>query len=100
RLVDSGGDGRGYLGVVTSGPFAEPDGLRADAPIVVTSTVRGATFLPRWHGRVQVEILGEEIHGALQPPRFRPRPNSPVFALGHEETATTLKVGGEITVGL
>lgn len=100
RPTDRGGDGRQYLAVVTAGPFAEPDGLRADAHLVVTSTVRGTTFLPRWHGRVQVEILGEELHDTLQPPRFRPRPNSPVFPLGQEETGQTLKVAGEITVGL
>src|SRR5688572_16345402 len=54
RGKDKGGDGRDYLGIVVEGPFAEPDGLRADAPIVVTTTVRGATFMPRYHGRVQV----------------------------------------------
>src|SRR5436305_1864093 len=39
RAKDKGGDGREYLGAVVQGPFAEPDGLRADAPIVVTTTV-------------------------------------------------------------
>ena len=39
--IRSRSDGRSYLGVVVKGPFAEPDGLRSDAPIVVTSTVRG-----------------------------------------------------------
>jgi len=61
RPKDKGGDGRQYLGAVVEGPFAEPDGLRADAPLVVTTAVRGATFMPRYHGRVQVEIIGEEI---------------------------------------
>src|SRR5262249_17056813 len=70
-------DGRSYLGIVVAGPFAEPDGLRADAPAVITTTVRGGIFLPRYHGRVQVEILGEEMAGGLLgPPRFRPLPNS------------------------
>jgi len=32
-------DGRTYLGIVVSGPFAEPDGLRADANVIVTTTV-------------------------------------------------------------
>jgi DNA helicase HerA-like ATPase len=100
RPVSHGGDGRNYLGVVSAGPFAEPDGLRADAPLVVTTTVRGATFLPRWHGRVQVQILGEEIQGTLHPPRFRPRPNSPVFALSQKETAHILKLDGNVTVGV
>ncbi len=100
RPVDKGGDGRHYLGAVVEGPFAEPDGLRADAPIVVTTTVRGATFMPRYHGRVQIEIIGEEIDGSLVPPRFRPLPNSPVFTLDKEETEEKLKLVGEVNLGL
>lgn len=100
RPPEQGGDGRQYLGAVVQGPFAEPDGLRADAPIVVTTTVRGATFIPRYHGRVQVEILGEEINNTLVPPRFRPLPNSPVFPLSREETLEKLKLAGDVTLGL
>jgi DNA helicase HerA-like ATPase len=100
RPRESGGDGRQYLGVVVEGPFAEPDGLRADAPIVVTTTVRGATFMPRYHGRVQVEVLGEEIDGVLEPPRFRPLPNSPVFALDQAETKEKLKLIADVRIGL
>src|SRR5262245_5845093 len=37
--IESRSDGRTYLGVVVKGPFAEPDGLRADAPLVVTTAV-------------------------------------------------------------
>lgn len=100
RPPDKGGDGRQYLGAVVQGPFAEPDGLRADAPLVVTTTVRGATFMPRYHGRIQVEILGEEIEGTIVPPRFRPLPNSPVFVLNDDETTERLKLGGDVTLGL
>jgi len=100
RPVEKGGDDRQYLGAVVEGPFAEPDGLRADAPIVITTTVRGATFMPRYHGRVQIEIIGEEVDGALLPPRFRPLPNSPVFVLNKEETEVKLKLGGEVSLGL
>ena len=100
RPVAKGGDGRQYLGAVVQGPFAEPDGLRADAPIVVTTTVRGATFIPRYHGRVQVEILGEELDDTLAPPRFRPLPNSPVFPLSQEETIARLKLMGNVVLGL
>jgi len=99
RAKDKGGDGRQYLGAVTQGPFAEPDGLRADAPIVVTTTVRGAAFMPKYHGRVQVEILGEEIDGSSVPPRFRPLPNSPVFAISDQETSDILGLAGEIELG-
>lgn len=98
-LKDDGAVDRTYLGVVVAGPFAEPDGLRADSPIVVATTVQGRIFLPRYHGRVHLQILGEESGGQLVPPRWRPRPNSPVFPLDLEETERVLKVGGEARVG-
>jgi len=99
RPRDAGGDGRQYLGAVTGGPFAEPDGLRADAPIIVTTTVQGAMFTPRYHGRVQVELLGEEVDDILTPPRFRPRPNSPVFVVSEEETSRIMGLGGDLNLG-
>ncbi len=101
--IKSLADNRVYLGVVVQGPFAEPDGLRADAPIVVSITVRGL-LLPKYHGRVQVEIVGEEITDAggnrtVIPPRYRPLPNSGVFVLDTVETAAVLRVGGDLLVG-
>jgi DNA helicase HerA-like ATPase len=98
-LKDDGAIDREYLGVVVSGPFAEPDGLRADSPIVIATTVQGRIFLPRYHGRVHVEILGEDSGGQLVPPRWRPRPNSPVFPLDLRETELVLKVGGDARLG-
>jgi len=97
------GDGRVYLGVVVAGPFAEPDGLRADAPILVAVTVRGALLLPKYHGRAQVALIAEELSGdppTYVPPRRRPRPNSPVFVLDAAETAAVLKTNGDIQLGL
>jgi hypothetical protein len=94
-------DGRQYLGIVVAGPFAEPDGLRADAPALVTTAVQGATFMPRYHGRVQVELLGERSpQGTLMPPRLRPLPNSPVFVLDSEATADVLRVDGTLQLGV
>jgi hypothetical protein len=93
-------DGREYLGIVVEGPFAEPDGMRADAPIIVTTTVRGI-FMPKYHGRVHIEILGEVMgDGTVVPPRFRPLPNSPVFTLDMDETAHHLKLSGDVGLGL
>jgi DNA helicase HerA-like ATPase len=100
KSPEDGGDGRCYLGAVVQGPFAEPDGLRADAPIVITTTVRGTQFTPRYHGRVQVEVLGEEIDGGLVPPRFRPLPNSYVKPLSADETEEKLKLAGNVRLGL
>jgi DNA helicase HerA-like ATPase len=93
-------DIRRYLGIVVKGPFAEPDGLRGDAPIMITTAVRGGIFIPRYHGRVQVELLGEEVNDVLIPPRLRPLPNSPVFVLDMDETAQTLRLGGDIPLGV
>jgi uncharacterized protein len=93
-------DKRIYIGSVVSGPFAEPDGLKADSSILVATTVQGKILLPRYHGRAYVQIVGEEVEGRVIPPRYRPRPNSPVFSLTAAETSSILKVGGDIKVGL
>ncbi len=93
-------DKRTYLGIVVKGPFAEPDGLRGDAPIMITTAVRGGIFIPRYHGRVQVELLGEEVNGVLIPPRLRPLPNSPVFVLDTNETSHTLRLDGDVALGV
>lgn len=98
-LRDNGTVDRRFLGVVVAGPFAEPDGLRADSPIVVATTVQGRIFLPRYHGRVHVQILGEEIGSQLIPPRWRPRPNSPVFQLDLQETEQVLRISGNARLG-
>lgn len=98
--ITSVGDKRRYLGMVTSGPFAEPDGLRADANVIVTTSVRGGILMPRYHGRVQVELLGEELDGRLVPPRFRPLPNSPVHVLGAAEKMAAFHADGDIGLGV
>ncbi len=100
QSVRNNEDNRSYLGIVVQGPFAEPDGLRGDAPIMITTAVRGGIFMPRYHGRIQVELLGEEVDGSLIPPRLRPMPNSPVFILKADETAHMLKLKGDISLGV
>lgn len=101
RIAAGGDTPRSYVGLVTAGPFCEPDGLRGDAPLIVTTAARGARmFVPRYHGRAEVEIVGEEGRGGLRPPRFRPRPNSPVFVLDQGEVAAFLNAGGDIQLGL
>jgi DNA helicase HerA-like ATPase len=99
--IQSRKDERKYLGVVTAGPFAEPDGLRADSDILKAVATHRGDYLPPFHGRVQVTILGEELEdGALSPPRLRPLPNSPVFVLDDAEAAKVLKCGGDVRLGL
>lgn len=93
-------DQREYLGVVVKGPFAEPDGLRPDSHLVITTTIHGGMFMPSHHGRVHIELLGQRVDKVLQPPQFRPLPNSPVFVLDESETADVLRVRGDIRIGL
>lgn len=102
RSKENGGDGRIYRGIVVAGPFHEPDGIRADAQVMVTTTVHGGIFMPNFHGKVLIELLGELSDGMMMPPRFRPLPNSPVFVLSSEETAKALKANPEpgITLGM
>ena len=99
--IRSRGDGRAYLGIVTAGPFAEPDTLRADSHLLVTVTSRGGIYLPPYHGRARVSILGEELaDGTLAPPRLRPLPNSPVIPLTDAESAAVLRTFGDVRLGL
>lgn len=102
RTKENGGDGRTYRGIVVAGPFHEPDGIRADANVIVTTTVHGGIFMPNFHGKVLIELLGEVSDGIMMPPRFRPLPNSPVFVLSPEDTAKALKVDADpgITLGM
>ncbi len=99
--IKSRHDERKYLGVVTAGPFAEPDGLRGDSPMLTAVATHGGDYLPPYHGRFQVTILGEELErGELTPPRLRPLPNSPVFVLDDAEAGKVLKCGGNVRLGL
>ena len=99
--IESRRDGRAYLGIVQEGPFAEPDGLRGDAPLVVTVQVRsGRMLLPQYHGRVHIELMGQRSGSTIVPPRFRPMPSSPVFMLDAQETRELLGCDGDIALGL
>lgn len=99
--IESEGDGRTYLGIVQAGPFAEPDGLRGDAPLIVTVQVRsGQMLLPQFHGRIHIEMMGQRSGKAVIPPRFRPLPSSPVYLLGADETRELLRCDGDMALGL
>ncbi len=99
--IESPADGRTYLGAIVEGPFTEPDGLRADSTPLVVTTIQGGLLMPPYHGRAQVEILGERsANGALIPPNRRPKPNSPVFSLNTEESAQTLRIRDGLRLGL
>jgi len=74
-----------YLGVVASGPFAEPDALGAAAPTLVVAAAHGAALTPKYHGIAQINVFGERVEGMIIPPLRRPCPNSPVFLLEDDD---------------
>lgn len=100
--VKSREDGRAYLGVVVRGPFAEPNAIPANSTMAIGVVTHGKklTYTFDYHGRAEVELLGEESQGTLKPPRFRPRPQSPVFILDDEESERVLGVGGDLSLGI
>ncbi len=100
--VKSHEDKRSYLGLVVRGPFAEPDAVSANSTIAVGVVVQGKklTYTFDYHGRAEIEILGEESGGKLVPPGRRPRPKSPVFLLDDEESEHVLGMNGDLCLGM
>jgi DNA helicase HerA-like ATPase len=99
-LDDHGNLQRTYLGAVVAGPFWDPDGIPVNSPLLEQNTVQGSRLLARYHGRASVHLVGEESNGQLVPPRFRPRPNSPVHVLDRDDTAKALNLTGNLRLGL
>ncbi|WP_395851061.1 ATP-binding protein [Cystobacter fuscus] len=96
-------DRHSYLGVVVRGPFSEPDAVAANSTIAVGVVVQGKklSYTFDYHGRAEIEILGEESDdGTLIPPGHRPRPKSPVFLLDDEESEHVLGMKGELCLGM
>ncbi|WP_083681350.1 ATP-binding protein [Archangium sp. Cb G35] len=101
--VKSKEDKRKYLGLVVRGPFAEPDAVSASSTIAVGVVVQGKklTYTFDYHGRAEIEILGEELEGGkLVPPGRRPRPKSPVFLLDEAESERVLGMKGNLCLGM
>ena len=99
--IESIHDQRTYLGVISAGPFAMPDSLKSDSPILLAVATRGGQYLPPYHGRVEVSLLGEQLKdGSLAPPRLRPLPHSPVYRLTEAQSAEVLKAEGDLRLGL
>jgi hypothetical protein len=102
RIV-SGKDGRQYSGRIVEGPFFDPDVLKRDStPVqfIVMNQGRGKVLsLPEYHGRIQIELLGEDHNGILYGAVRRPHPASPVYAYDADKMAGMLHLAGDIILG-
>lgn len=97
--IESHPDGRRYVGTVSSGPFYDPDGISAESTAMVISAVNGAIGMPGHHGRLQLQLLGEEKGGRIGPANRRPVPNSPVFLVDDAEMSSILGLEGDFAIG-
>jgi hypothetical protein len=94
-------DKRKYVGFVASGPFSDPDGIRADSTAMVVSAVSGAISMPNCHGRITISLLGlEHGDGRIGPANRRPIPNSPVFTVDDADMAKILNLSGDFDLGV
>jgi hypothetical protein len=92
-------DGRTYLAQVAQGPYAAPNGLPANSPLLLATQVEGTLFTPPYHGWVELAILGEVKDGNVIVPLYRPRPNSLVRLLDLEQTRAALHCDGDLRLG-
>jgi hypothetical protein len=97
-------DERQYTGRVVEGPFYDPDALKRDSTpvqfIILNQGEGKALALPEYHGRVQIEVLGEERGGILYGATRRPHPASPIFPYNSDLMKEMLHMRGKIILGL
>jgi len=102
-LIESDEDQRRYSGRIVEGPFFDPDVLKRDStPVqfIILHQGQGKRLsLPEYHGRIHIELLGEEVNGLLYPTTRRPRPASPVFAYQSSMMSDMLHLRGNILLG-
>src|SRR6266516_3184364 len=102
-LITSNRDKRRYTGRIVEGPFFDPDVLKRDStPVqfIILNQGQGKVLsLPEYHGRIEIEILGEEVNGLLYPTTRRPRPASAVFSYQSSMMSDMLHLGGNILLG-
>jgi uncharacterized protein len=92
-------DGKTYLAQVIRGPFAQPNGLPANSPLLRVTQVENTMFTPPYHGWVIMALLGEVEGDNLIVPLHRPRPNSKVRLLSIDKTREALNCEGDIRLG-
>lgn len=93
-------DRREFTGIVSAGPFAEPDGLSPQSPSLIISAVNKAMMMPNYHGRMQVSLMTELLDGRQVAPRHRPKPNSPVWTVPDDEMSSILNIHGDVRLGV
>ena len=101
--IQCNGDGKEYTGRIVEGPFFDPDALKRDSTpvefIVMNQSIGKILLLPEYHGRIVIEILGEEHNGTLLGAVRRPHPGSPVKLYDTAMMQNMLNLRGNICLG-
>ncbi|MHB8595785.1 MAG: ATP-binding protein [Ktedonobacteraceae bacterium] len=95
-------DRKEYTGRILEGPFFDPDALKRDStPVQFIIMNQGGKkpFIPEYHGRIVVEILGEERGGILLGAVRRPHPGSPIIPFQQAMMEKLLHLEGKICLG-
>jgi DNA helicase HerA-like ATPase len=102
-LIHSIADDRYYSGRIVEGPFYDPDALKRDSTpvqfIILNQGTGKVLSLPEYHGRISIEILGEERDGTRFGAVRRPRPGSPVKPYDSTMMKDMLNLSGNICLG-
>jgi DNA helicase HerA-like ATPase len=102
-LIHSVEDDRYYSGRIVEGPFYDPDALKRDATpvqfIILNQGIGKVLSLPEYHGRISIEILGEERNGTRFGAVRRPRPGSPVKPYDTDMMKDMLNLRGNVCLG-
>ncbi len=96
-------DHKEYTGRIVEGPFFDPDVLKRDSTplqfIIMNQGGGKMPFIPEYHGRVVIEILGEERSGTLLGAVRRPHPGSPIKPYDQSMMQSMLHLDGKICLG-
>ena len=92
-----------FFGVITGGPFYEPDAVSKDSALARASILQAGSvrFTPDYHAVCSVQIMGEldDANMRILGTFTRPRPQSKVRAITSEEIEKFLELEGDMYLG-
>ena len=92
-----------FFGVITGGPFYEPDAVSKDSALARASILQAGSvsFTPDYHAVCSVQIMGEldDVNMRILGTFTRPRPQSKVRAITSDEIEKFLELKGDMYLG-
>lgn len=100
---DFDGSVRNFFGIITKGPFYEPDAVSKDSAFARASILEAESvkFKPNYHAVCFAQIMGEidvsqmKMHGTF----IRPKPQASVHSITSDEISKFLELMGDMYIG-